>query len=161
MVWQTFTSPKNTNSHDNLTSTLPSASLLPPRTVTSISTSASTPNISSTINHFQHASNSKSSNERSPSPRPPPRFHRPTPRSSSQSHSHNTDNNTSGYDTLHNDLPFSMTPAGRFFTHFFDETMQYFNYPMHDITWSNEPPTTNAYYGNSINEVYYFTPIFQ
>lgn len=28
-----------------------------------------------------------------------------------------------------------MTPAGRFFTQFFDEAMKYFDYPMRDIEW--------------------------
>ncbi|VBB28406.1 unnamed protein product [Acanthocheilonema viteae] len=173
MVWQTFTRSKNTNSANNLTSSasLPPASSFPsspppppppppPLPPTSLSTSTSAPNVSATINRTQHKS---SSNERAPPPRPPPRFHRPTPKSSSssssssssRSFSHNTDNtdsNTSGYGSLHNDLPFSMTPAGRFFTHFFDEAMQYFNYPMHDIVWSDEPPTTNSCHGNSINE---------
>ncbi|EFO26166.1 hypothetical protein LOAG_02324 [Loa loa] len=122
-------------------------------TTTTTTTATTTTKASSTTNHTQQPCNSKSSsNERSPSPRPPPRFHRPTPRSSSGSYSHHTDNNSSGYSTLHNDLPFSMTPAGRFFTHFFDEAMQYFNYPMHDIVWSDEPPTANGYNGNSINE---------
>ncbi|CAG9540470.1 unnamed protein product [Cercopithifilaria johnstoni] len=156
MVWQTFTHSKNTDSGDNLTSSisLSPVSPLPSPPRTPIPTLPSTPSVTATINHTQHKS---SSNERPSSPpRPPPRFHRPTPKSSSSSDSHNTDNtshaNTSGYGTPHNDLPFSMTPAGRFFSHFFNEAMQYFNYPMHDIVWSEEPPTTNACNGNSINE---------
>uniref|UniRef100_A0A8R1XMG2 SHSP domain-containing protein n=1 Tax=Onchocerca volvulus TaxID=6282 RepID=A0A8R1XMG2_ONCVO len=142
MVWQTFTYFKNANSDENLTSPSSQSSL----------SSSSMPNTSDTIN--QNKSSSSSSSKRSPSPRPPPRFHRPTSKSSAQSDFHNNDNNnTSDYaKTFHNDLPFSITPAGRFFTHFFDETMQYFNYPMHNIAWSEEPPTINAYYGNSINE---------
>lgn len=163
MVWRTFICPKNKKCDNNLTTTTTkssSSSLLPPSSTLSslprsTSTTTITPNLSSTTNHTHLSNNNKSSsNERpSSSPRPPPRFHRPTPRSSSpssssRSYSHKTDNNTSGYSTLNNDLPFSMTPAGRFFTHFFDEAMQYFNYPMHDIIWSGESPTKNS----SINE---------
>ncbi|VDM12947.1 unnamed protein product [Wuchereria bancrofti] len=160
MVWKTFIYPKNKKCDNNLTTTTSSSSsssLPPSSTLPSSPRSTSTtttPNLSSPTNHTQHSNNNKSSsNERSSSsPRPPPRLHRPTPRSpsssSSRSYSHKTDNNTSGYNTLNNDLPFSMTPAGRFFTHFFDEAMQYFNYPMHDIIWSEESPTKNS----SINE---------
>uniref|UniRef100_A0A0R3S1A4 SHSP domain-containing protein n=1 Tax=Elaeophora elaphi TaxID=1147741 RepID=A0A0R3S1A4_9BILA len=162
MVWRTFTFPKNTNSADNLISTTTTSSLPPalplPSTLlsgTPILTSTRTLSVSASTNNVQHkspsssSSSSSSSKKQSPSPpRPPPRFHRPTPSNTS---GYGTDSNTSGFGTLHNDLPFSMTPAGRFFTHFFDEAMQYFNYPMHDIVWS-ELPTTNACHGNSINE---------
>uniref|UniRef100_A0A915Q0Y2 SHSP domain-containing protein n=1 Tax=Setaria digitata TaxID=48799 RepID=A0A915Q0Y2_9BILA len=161
MVWQTFNSPKNTNSDDNLTalsslssSSSSSTSSLPPPLPLSppplISTPISTANIP-TSNHIPYPSTNNTSNERSPSPRPPPRFHRPKS-SRSYPHNHNNDNNSSGYGSLNTDLPFSMTPAGRFFTQFFDEAMQYFNYPMHDITWSNELPTANGCRGNSTNE---------
>ncbi|KAM3716254.1 Small heat shock protein [Dirofilaria immitis] len=139
MVWQTSTCSTNTNPDDNLTTSSSSSS--------SSTTTSPLPNTSNTINHSK-----STSNERSPSPQPPPRFHRPTTKSSPRSDSNHSDNNTFDYNTLHNDLPFSMTPAGRFFTHFFDEAMQYFNYPMHDIVWSDKPPTINACHGNTTNE---------
>lgn len=152
MVRQTFTSSKNTNSVDNLTSSTslppqPPPPAPPPPPSSSLSTSQA-PIVPVVSNHTQHKS---PSNEQAKSPPP---FHQPSSSSSSsRSYPHNTDSNTSNYTTVRNDLPFSMTPAGRFFTHFFDEAMQYFNYPMHNIVWTEEPPTTNAYCGNSINEV--------
>ncbi|MCP9260833.1 hypothetical protein DINM_003981 [Dirofilaria immitis] len=101
MVWQTSTCSTNTNPDDNLTTSSSSSS--------SSTTTSPLPNTSNTINHSK-----STSNERSPSPQPPPRFHRPTTKSSPRSDSNHSDNNTFDYNTLHNDLPFSMTPAGRF-----------------------------------------------
>ncbi|VDN08525.1 unnamed protein product [Thelazia callipaeda] len=87
-----------------------------------------------------------------PPPQPPPRNNRSilkqSPVSSNGSPS-STSEDTSGYDSLNTNVRFSMTPAGKFFTQFFSDAMQYFNHPMHNVIWSEEPPTT-CMSGNNI-----------